>query len=335
MKALPGLLPSLKVARAKARQKGGPIVEVVTPSGRRRKLSLEVRVAAAPSQLSHVLRQLARHRPNAANNYPVLASAFLSPRARALCREEGVGYLDLAGNCLLRFDDFIFEKIVDKNPFPQRGRPPSMFSPVSSRILRALLEEPRRMWQVQELARVAEVSLGHASNVCRRLIGEGYAAATERRIRVTQPGLLLEAWRESYSMSRHLASAFYSFERDPGRLARRVARAARVHRWRYAVTSFSAASLVAPFVRGIATVQWYSGEEATPGQWVETLDLRPVDAGANVVVLTPYDAGVFYRARTVNGVTLVGNIQLYLDLWSDPARGREQAEFLRQRRLGF
>ena len=32
-------------------------------------------------------------------------------------------------------------------------------------------------------------------------------------------------------------------------------------------------------------------------------------------------------------LTLVGDVQLYLDLYADAGRGREQAEFLRQQRL--
>lgn len=36
---------------------------------------------------------------------------------REVLKEEGVGYLNLAGNFYLNWDDFYVEKIVDKNPF--------------------------------------------------------------------------------------------------------------------------------------------------------------------------------------------------------------------------
>jgi hypothetical protein len=65
------------------------------------------------------------------------------------------------------------------------------------------------------------------------------------------------------------------------------------------------------------------------------LDLRPVESGPNVAMLVPRDPGVFYRAREVEGVTVVGPVQLYLDLGRDPARGREQAEFLREQVLKY
>jgi hypothetical protein len=31
----------------------------------------------------------------------------------------------------------------------------------------------------------------------------------------------------------------------------------------------------------------------------------------------------------------VSNVQLYVDLYNYPARGREQADFLRERKIGF
>ena len=58
-------------------------------------------------------------------------------------------------------------------------------------------------------------------------------------------------------------------------------------------------------------------------------------AGHGITVLMPPDAGVLYRAQAVDGIRVVGPVQLYLDLIHDPARGREQAEFLRSQRLRY
>ena len=343
VKALPRLLPSLTLTRAGARRRLGSAatslaVDVVTPLGRKRRLCVDARMAAAPSRIREAARQLRSELAKPSSGYPVLASTFLSPRAREICREEGVGYLDLAGNCYLRFDDLYLEKVVEKNPFPRRGRPPSLFSPISSRIARALLEEPERAWTVSGLAQATGVSLGQASNVCRRLRDEEYVGTRRRRLRLTQPARLLDAWQTHAPPADAAWRACYSFEREPERLLGRVARIGRQRRGgagRYAVTSFGAASLVAPFVRGVGTLQWYVDEESAIERWVRALDLRPAETGANVLLRVPHDSGVFYRARTVHGVTLVGNIQLYLDLSHDAGRGQEQAAFLRQQKLGF
>lgn len=198
-----------------------------------------------------------------------------------------------------------------------------------------MLEEPRRTWTLRELAEAAQVSLGQTSKVCRRLTEEEYAGKTEKGIQLTQPSKLLDAWREQYTLEKSTRKAYYSFERVPEQLMAKVAATGKEKGWRYAITSFAAASLIAPFVRGVGVTTWYVSDAAAVELWVKALDLRLVESGPNVRIFIPYDPGVFYRTQSINSVTLVGNIQLYLDLYADPARGREQAEFLREQKLGF
>ena len=340
LRSLPRLLPSLRVTRtSRGRGTGsspaGLLVDVTTPMGKRRRLVVGVRVAEPPSRVRDTLRRLKGAVTRQPSGYPVLASSFFSPRVREICREEGVGYLDLAGNCFLRLDHFYLEKIVEKNPFPIPGRPPSLFSPVSSRILRALLEEPQRPWTVTELSQATGTSLGQTSNVTRRLLDEAYLTKAQRRLRLAQPAALLDAWREHSSSAATAYHAYYSFERTPDPLMARVAAVAQAKSWRYALTSFAAASLVAPFVHGVGVVQWYVPDGAAVEEWVQALDLRPAESGPNVILRVPYDSGVFYRTQIVQGLSLVGNIQLYLDLSHESARAREQAEFLRKATLTF
>ncbi len=328
------LLPSLNVRRAYSiDDEKALIVEAASPAGRPITLRVEVRELLVPSRVREWLRQLKRHPGR--DVIRIAGTRFLSPRVREICREEGVGYLDLAGNCWLRSGEVYLERVVDHNPFPMRGRPPSLFSMASSRVVRAMLEEPQRGWGVAELARETGISVGQASNVCRRLLDEAYAQRTHRKIWLAQPAKLLEAWAEIYRLADHRQLVYYTFERDHGRLLARVADVGRTQQLRYAVTMFAAAGLVAPFVRGVGLVQWYIESEAALEGWVRALDLRPVESGPNVGLLIPADAGVFYRTRAVNGITLAGNVQLYMDLHNDPARGREQAEFLRKQVLPY
>ncbi len=340
LKALPELIPSFRVIKTKVDPKAGAAradlaVEVTTPPGRKRWLWIEVKPAPTPGTVRESLRQLKAGLRKEPAGYPVLASFFVTPRVREICREEGAGYLDLAGNCYLRMDDLYVEKVVDKNPFPRPGRPASLFSPVSSRILRALLEEPKRAWTLRKLSDAAQVSLGQTSKVCRRLSEEEYAGRTEKGIQLTQPGKLLDAWREQYTLEKSTRKAYYSFERVPEQLMAKVAAVGKENGWRYAMTSFAAASLIAPFVRGVGVTTWYVNDAAAIGLWVKALDLRPVESGPNARIYIPYDSGIFYRTQAINDVNLVGNIQLYLDLYANPARGREQAEFLREQKIGF
>jgi hypothetical protein len=48
-----------------------------------------------------------------------------------------------------------------------------------------------------------------------------------------------------------------------------------------------------------------------------------------------YKHSVFYDSREIEGLWVVSDIQLYLDLYRHPVRGREQAEHLYARRMGM
>ena len=93
------------------------------------------------------LKQLAQTR----NAIPFVAGLFLGDRMREALKEEGVGYLDLAGNFYLNWADFYAEKIVDKNPFSSTPPLKNLFAPVSSRITRAILVEPKRTWSLSQV----------------------------------------------------------------------------------------------------------------------------------------------------------------------------------------
>lgn len=56
----------------------------------------------------------------------------------------------------------------------------------------------------------------------------------------------------------------------------------------------------------------------------EQLDLRPADAGANVLLLEPFDEVVFRRTRSADGLVAVASSQCAVDLLT--GSGREPAQ---------
>jgi hypothetical protein len=61
--------------------------------------------------------------------------------------------------------------------------------------------------------------------------------------------------------------------------------------------------------------------------------LKPVDSGGNVLILKPYDEGVFSGARTTYDLRSVSPVQLFLDVRSMAGRGEEAAEEILVREL--
>ena len=294
----------------------------------------EVKSSGQPRYLRQVIALFGERGITDDSVYFVIAAPYISPRGIEICRRHRVGCVDLVGNCYLEFDGVYIERVVEEKPQPVRRMTKNLFAPVSSRIVRAMLEEPDRVWKLVELAEATGVSLGQAYNVSEKLVGEGFARKRARSgVRLIDPAGLLDTWREEYDMAvLNELHSFHSSERDPARLMTEVKQAAERLGSQYAFTLHAGASLVAPYVR-FNDVYFYMGPD--PQAWADALGLHTVEFGGNIHLLQPYDEGVFYRLRLLQGMAVVGNIQLYLDLYKYPARGREQAEFLREKEIGF
>ena len=330
------LAPGLEVLDAKTQVDRGALqadlVVDVRFGTERKTLLISLKSSGEPAFLHKAASQLRLASAQWPNSYPVVVAPYVSPRGRDILRQSHVGFLDLAGNCLLQFDGVYIERAEATKPPGVRRRQRSLFAPVSSRIHRVLLENVERRWKLRDLMQEADMSIGLVHRVVQRLLDETFLERQDRLLVLRDPPGLLAAWREAYEYSQNSIRVYHAVARTPKQLMQRIAEAARQMPGRYAFTLHAGASLVAPFVR-FTDVHVYTGDPA--GAWVEALDLRQVEFGGNLSLLEPYDAGVFYRTREVDGAVVVGDIQLYLDLYHYPARGREQADFLRQRRLKF
>lgn len=296
-------------------------------------LLIEVKSSGQPRYLRQIIAEF-EGRDLGANVYLVIAAPYVSPRGMAICRQHDVGCVDLMGNVCLAFENVYIERVVKEKPEREKRRIKNLFAPVSSRIVRAMLEEPGRAWTLTELAEAADASLGQTYKVSEKLVDEALALKSrEEGLVLTEPAGLLDLWREAYDVKKaNEIHSFHSSERDPRRLMAAVERAARVIEKEHAFTLHAGASMIAPHVR-FNDVHFYV--EGDPKSWVDALDLHTVEFGGNVHLLRPYDEGVFYNLSRPEGIAVVGNIQLYLDLYQYPARGREQAQFLRDTEIGF
>jgi Transcriptional regulator, AbiEi antitoxin, Type IV TA system len=176
------------------------------------------------------------------------------------------------------------------------------------------------------------VSVRTAHLVINALEEQTFVDKRRGAIRLAKAGPLLDLWAENYRLDQHRRQTFYSFIRSPRELATKLAAEARSQRLELGLTLHAGAALVAPFVRYTDVHAYVAGDI---DRLVKAFDLRPVETGGGVHLLTPNDDGVFYAARTIDGLPVVSDVQLYLDLLHYPARGREQAEELRRRKLGY
>jgi hypothetical protein len=193
------------------------------------------------------------------------------------------------------------------------------------------LVDPQHAWRLEELAKAADVSLGHAHNVVKRLEELSWVERnSQQRIQVTRPGELLDAWVEAYSYRQNDVQAYFSPERITRGLVAELGRA---------LTKRTAGTR-SHSIRGRAG----GPERSLPGhpllsRWrsepvARALGLRPGE-GEEHLPATWYDQGVFYAPLAKGGLPVVCLPQLFADLYHYERRGREQAAHLRREAMGY
>lgn len=293
----------------------------------------EVKASGQPRQVRAALLQL-RHQleRQPENATPLFVAPYLSEEARALCREQDVGFLDLEGNCRIAFDSVFIERTVPTKPSVARRDLKSLFKPKSAQVLRVLLRAPQRAWKVVDLAEAAQVSLGHISNVRAALVDREWARIEPDGLRLTAPDALLDTWRERYEPPPGTRLGYYTTLH--GAAFDKAVRAALDGGLapRALLASFSAAQWIAPFAR--ATSQYFYANAEGLDRLRAELHLSSAAKGANVMVTRLDDEGLFRDAvESAPGIFTTSPVQTYLDLAAAGERGREAADHLRRERL--
>jgi hypothetical protein len=298
-------------------------VQVVCPEGAWT-IVAAVRASGQPRFVRSAVLEIRRHLGTEERTYGVVVAPFIAHRGAGICEAEGIGFADLAGNCRLCFGSVYIERTGRPNPYPRDTGLRSVFSPKASRVLRVLLCHPGRAWQVQELAREAAVSIGHASNVKRSLEDAEHAGIDKAGVRLLRPIDLLREWAEHYDYHRNEVGLYYFLD-GPEAAEALLAGSDSRGDWAAALTGLSASARLAPMVRHTRAMVYVDGPLRAVASEV---GLRPVDSGANVILLKPYDQGVFYGAHALDGVRAVSAPQAFLDLSGVRGRGTEAAEAL-------
>jgi hypothetical protein len=321
-------VPFVKSNVVENRKAGGRVnacFGIETPGGKSI-VFIEAKKIGQPRFVREAVNQLARLKQEFPGAYGVIMAPYISPQAAEICREEGFGFADFAGNCTLAFDRIFISKEGKANPLAQKRDLRSLYSPKAERVLRVLLSNPGRWWKVQPLAQEAEVSLGQSSNVKKLLLDREWLEVSDEGLRLKAPAELLAEWEENYDFRRSTPREFYTLQ-SIADLERLLAETCEEKKTPYALAGFSSAARYAPMVRYQKAMAYVAGE---PADLAERVGLKPVKSGANVNLINPYDEGVFYGAQSRDGAKLTSPLQTYLDLRQIKGRGEEAADFLKQ-----
>jgi hypothetical protein len=305
------------------------LIQNILISGKPAKFIIEIKQLGEPRIMRMAVEQIKSYLKDFKNSYGIIVAPYLSDTSRQICKEAGIGCIDFAGNAFISFENIFINKTGLPNPFISKRISKSVFSPKSSRILRVLLSEPSKRWFVEGISKEAGVSLGLTSRVKQALLAEEWIKEENKKFYLVKPEEVLSQWANEYSYTKNQSFSCYSSLSEE-QLKNSIRNECNKRKWQYGLTLFSGAKRAAPFVRSFRFFVYFDGKI---DKIERVLQLKKVETGPNVTIFSPYDKGVFYGIQNIDGIKVVSDIQLYLDLKSYKGRGEEAAQAIFEQRI--
>jgi len=313
-----GWRPRTSVSRA-VRGKRDTVLTIVGPAKATGSVIITPKKRLEPKDVADLL---AAARP-AADRPILIVAPFLSPRTQERLKAGGFGYADLTGNVRLSLSKpglFLEATGAIENPEPTARDRKSLRGAKAGRLVRALADF-RPPLGLRELAKRAGVDAGYASRVVDFLTREALVTRTSRGpITETDWPALLQRWSQEYSPFQRKGATWYLAPRGLAPVAERLKTASS----RYAVSGSWAATQFASVAPARLLLCYTDDAESMTRQ----LDLRPLDTGGNVALVTPLDPVVYERTSQKKGITVAAVSQIAVDLLTSPGRGPNEGEAL-------
>jgi hypothetical protein len=299
------------------------VATLTAPNGERVVYVGEAKREGTGPQMRTALDQLQRYVNTMAGARPLFIAPWISEQTRNRLTLEDVSFVDATGNVRLTANRpglYVTAEGAAKNPWPTDKALQSLRGTGTMRAVRALLDFTPP-YGVRELAGRSEASAPTLSRVIDLLEHEGLLTRDDR-------GMVLDLdwagtirrWAQDYDVLRTNDSANYLQARGLQVLTEALGST----KLRYALTGSLASNELAPFAPAkLAMLYVDSLSDAATA-----LDCRPTDAGANVILLEPYDGLVYARTIERSGLRVVNPTQLAVDLLTGPARAPSEGEEL-------
>src|SRR5581483_1863169 len=265
-------LPGVRITQVRQEPERPFDVSFELSSGKNRILVFgEIKQAPSPKLLAEIGPWMQRMKSLKADAAFAVVAPAISPQAQAYCAENGIDFLDLAGNVSIQVPGkFTLQRLGRRGPGTNQAvdssRNVNVFSGRSSRVLRVLLEKPK-LWSLTDIAKelAAEakrvelilrepmefaVSQGSISKVLSSLEEQLWIRRQGSAVLVPEPRRLLVEWAERYKERYRwrLRSSFELPNPFGGGVSRISEQLQEQVSGAYAFTAAAAASLVAPFV---------------------------------------------------------------------------------------
>jgi len=328
LEALKARLPSGWGLRTRPKARAGryrpdSVVEIRAPDGTKGVLLIEAKSPLTAREASEFSLRIAPAVQESAAAGALIVTRFASERAQDRLRRAGLSYLDLTGNAWINLERpglLIATQGASKDPSPPRRGVRSLKGAKAARLVRVLCD-----WRppvgVRGLAARAGTDPGYTSRVVTFLEDEDLVRRNANgQVETVDWQGLLRRWSRDYDVAKTNRAVPFLAPRGLPAFTDRL----RQYDGPYALTG----SLAVPASASVAPGRLASCYVLDPERDAERLDLRPVEVGANVLLLEPFDPVVFEHSREESGLMLVALTQCAVDLLTGTGREPAEAESL-------
>jgi hypothetical protein len=316
--------------------KADAIVEVSIENGPSFKALVEIKTVANPKALLLACRALRAefNRINRPDLVPMVVAPYIGNRQAKILADEGISWIDLSGNMLIKVLNLYIERTGKPNKFPDTAPIKNIFQGTSSLVSRALLLKLDGFSSLDEVTGFinslnANITSSTVSKVLKSLEQELLIDKSKSLILARDPEKLLDRLTESYvNSAERKTRKTYKFAAD------NVETLFRAFSNLQPPIDYAACGFYAAKLKGLATTN-----EVT----IFVKDVEKVRKAAvpedttfsNITIIETNEPGVWFNVpkQSYNEVAIVDYIELYLEMMAATPRGPEIAKQLKQRIL--
>jgi DNA-binding Lrp family transcriptional regulator len=233
----------------------------------------------------------------------------------------------------IKFKSLYVERIGFPNKFPEERKGRGPFSDKARLILRSILKDGGHLWGVRELAQKVHLDPGFVSRMAKELEKLKYISRIDSKIKLRDPVGILDDWIRNYNFNKNKNFSYFLMATSSVDVLDKLRNLKIPSNVNYALSVQAGGNLVAPYA-AYQEVHMYVGNEKALEYFRKQMNLENAEQGANLVLMLPYyKHSVFHDSRIIDGLRVVSDIQLFLDLHSYPIRGLEQAEHLMDKKI--
>jgi hypothetical protein len=315
------------------------VIEFSIPNGPSFEAIAEIKTVATPQNILMAVRLLTACVANdkEPDRVPLFVAPYIGTKQAKILADKGISWIDLSGNMSIRVSNRIYiERTGKPNRFPDTAPIKKIFQGTSSLVSRALLLRPEGFSTLYEIvdfinARNAKITLSTVSKVLKILDEELIINRGKSLIFIADQEKLLERLAQGYknSTERRRRNTYRFVIEGIEQLSDRMTALCKD----YLACGFYAAQIKSLAVTDQKTIFVKDIEQFRRKAEKKWVSVTPDSEYGNVIITETNDPGVWFNADYQITVSVVDDIELYLEMMVDTPRGPKIAEQLKRRIL--